>query len=428
MNGVGALAVSALRPAALLLGAALAVTSCGGGHPGTPSHPAPTTGAQGAHGTVTAPPPGPTGQATTAGPPATPTPAPTPTCVERTMTGMSEAQRVGQLFMVAVSTSGVSRTVTGTLDRADVGSVMLLGHTFAGSKHVKGLVDGLGRLTRTVSGARVGPLVSTDQEGGTVQTLNGPGFSHIPSAVAQGQWPVSKLQSQAAQWAGQLRDSGLNMNLAPIADVVPPGTSATNAPIGALSREYGHDPTTVAEHSTAFLKGMTQSGVLGTLKHFPGLGRVRGNTDVTANVTDSVTTRNDPFLEPFRSGIQAGAPFVMASSAYYSRIDPSHQAAFSSAILRGMLRGDLGFTGVIISDDLGHAVAVRSTPVGQRAVEFLSAGGNMVLTVDPATVPAMTSAVLGRLASDAAFRSAVDDSVRHILIAKEKAGVLTCGG
>ena len=104
------------------------------------------------------------------------------------------------------------------------------------------------------------------------------GFDVIPSALSQETLAPADLQAMAARWGAQLRAAGVNLNFAPVADVVPPGTDSQNAPIGQLQREYGHDPTTVAMHVTAFMAGMRQAGVATTVKHFPGLGRVAGNT------------------------------------------------------------------------------------------------------------------------------------------------------
>jgi len=118
----------------------------------------------------------------------------------------------------------------------------------------------------------------------------------------------------------------------------------------------------------------------------------------------------------------------MASLATYARIDPVHQAVFSSVILRDVLRGALGFNGVVISDDLGNAVAVKSIPAGQRALRFLTAGGDMVLTDNPGAVGPMISAVLAQLPKNAALRSDVDNSVRRVLTIKQNAGLLTCQG
>jgi beta-N-acetylhexosaminidase len=339
---------------------------------------------------------------------------------------MTEKQRVGQLFMSAVTASGATASELDVLRRNDVGAVFLMGHTDSGVQHVRSVTDRVQQLAPTVGGVRVGLLVSTDQEGGQVQVLNGPGFSRIPTAVTQGTWSSARLQQEAHEWGRQLRAAGVTLNLAPVADVVPRNLISVNAPIGQLSREYGNDPATVARQSSAVVRGLGQAGVYATLKHFPTLGQVRGNTDFSAGVTDTVTTRNGGYQTPYRSGIDAGARFVMASLATYSRIDPNHQSVFSSILLRDVLRNELGFKGVVISDDLGRAAAVSAVPAGQRAVNFIAAGGNMPLTVDPSTVNAMASAVLARAERDAAFRAQVDDSVHRILDAKLGVGLLSC--
>lgn len=142
---------------------------------------------------------------------------------------------------------------------------------------------------------------------------------------------------------------------------------------------------------------------------------------------DTVTTSTSPSVTTFKSGIDAGAPFVMISSATYSRIDPNNRAAFSSTVIQTMLRKNMGFKGVVISDDLGNAVAVKSVAPGDRAVKFLAAGGDLVLTVEPNLIPAMTKAVQSRMAQSATFRTQVSQSVHRILDAKQKAGLLSCG-
>jgi GH25 family lysozyme M1 (1,4-beta-N-acetylmuramidase) len=117
----------------------------------------------------------------------------------------------------------------------------------------------------------------------------------------------------------------------------------------------------------------------------------------------------------------------MMSTAYYSRIDPGNPAAFSSTIVTGMVRGDLGFDGVVISDDLGQAAQVRAWTPADRAIKFLNAGGDMVLTVDPAVLPAMYNAVLQKTTVDSAFKSRVDASALRVLTAKQNRGLLSRG-
>jgi beta-N-acetylhexosaminidase len=417
-----------LRLAALPVSVVIAAAACGSGAGGSAASPAqPTTPPSGiASPTPSTPLPSPTAPRT---PPAT-APGTPPTkplsCVDRVLAGMTEKQRVGQLFMGSVDAGGATASQLEVLRRNDVGSVFLMGRTESGAAHVRGVTQQLQTLAPTVNGSRVGLLVSTDQEGGQVQVLKGPGFSNIPSAVAQGGLTSQRLQQEAREWGRQLRAAGVNVNLAPVADIVPPALRTVNAPIGQLDREYGNDANTVARQSSAVVRGLQQAGVYATLKHFPTLGEVRGNTDFSRNVTDDVTPRDGTFRVVYRAGIDAGARFVMASLATYQKIDPNHPSVFSNVLLRQVLRQDLGFRGVVISDDMGKAAAVSATPPGQRAVDFLSAGGDMVLTVQPSTVDAMTNAVLTKLPRDAAFRAEVNQSVHRILDAKLNAGLLAC--
>jgi beta-N-acetylhexosaminidase len=114
----------------------------------------------------------------------------------------------------------------------------------------------------------------------------------------------------------------------------------------------------------------------------------------------------------------------MASSATYTRIDPRNQAMFSRVVLTDVLRDQLGFDGVILSDDVGNAEAVHAVPPDQRALRFLSAGGTMVLTVEPSDVPTMIDAVLELTEKEPDFARTVDAAVRTALLAKAEAGLL----
>ncbi|MFE9450299.1 glycoside hydrolase family 3 N-terminal domain-containing protein [Streptomyces sp. NPDC006739] len=351
---------------------------------------------------------------------------PAATCTDRYLSGMTTAQRAGQLLMGGVSAAQPDQAQLRTLRDNHVGSVMLTGRSTAGTAATRRLVDGFRGQADRVAGRQIGLLVATDQEGGRVQVLRGPGFSAMPTGLSQGGLPTATLRTEAAAWAQQLKSAGVDLNLAPVADVVPAALGTRNIPIGSFQREYGHTPDVVTSHTAAFAAGFAQSGVMTTLKHFPGLGQVIGNTDTTAGVVDSVTTAGSAALTPFRAGIQAGSPFVMISSATYTKIDPRHLAAFSPTVVDQLLRGRFGFRGVVISDDLGNAVAVRSFSPGQRAVNFVAAGGDMILTVRPSTVPAMAQALQTRMRQDASFRAKVDAAVRRILDAKRNAGLLDC--
>jgi beta-N-acetylhexosaminidase len=171
---------------------------------------------------------------------------------------------------------------------------------------------------------------------------------------------------------------------------------------------------------------MGEAGVVSTAKHFPGLGGVRGNTDFSAGVVDRQTTATDPNLLPFSNASEAGTPWLMMSSAVYSKLDASRAAAFSPAVVTDLLREQIGFRGLIVSDDLGRAVQVAAIAPGERAVRFLTAGGDIVLTADPATLSRMIDAVLSAATADPGFAARVTDSQRRVLEAKSQAGLLPC--
>jgi beta-N-acetylhexosaminidase len=345
----------------------------------------------------------------------------------RLLVGMSLQQRVGQLIMAGAPATGPVGTTMTLISDHHVGNVILTGRSARGVAATGTVSARLRARATTAATARIGLFVATDQEGGQVQVLSGPGFSTIPNALTQGGWAPSALRTSAAAWGRELRSAGVNVNLAPVADTVAQAAARSNRPIGFYQREFGFTQDVVSSHAVAFVRGMKATGVAATPKHFPGLGRVTGNTDSTAGVTDSVTTRGSADLDPFRKAIAAGAPFVMMSSALYARIDARNPACFSRTVITGMLRGDLGFQGVVISDDLGNARQVEQWSAGSRATQFVAAGGDVVLTADPAQAPAMAKALVAKADSSPVFRDQVDRAVLRVLRAKAAAGLLPTG-
>jgi len=182
--------------------------------------------------------------------------------------------RVGQMFLLGVPASGLGNAGAVIAANAPAG-VFLTGRSTAGAGAIARGTAEVQRVGTAASGG-VGLFVATDQEGGQVQVLSGPGFSTMPSAAVQGGWSPSELQTAATGWGQQLRAAGINVDLAPVSDVLSPALGTANAPIGRYDRAYGTDPQTVAEHVAAFVRGMNTAGVISTVKHFPGLGRVRG--------------------------------------------------------------------------------------------------------------------------------------------------------
>nr|WP_240977980.1 glycoside hydrolase family 3 N-terminal domain-containing protein [Knoellia sp. DB2414S] len=421
-----------MRPAralgALAVVSALGVvTACSTGEPGA----SPTTSAGASSTTSTSTTSTSTASGTTSAAPTTSpsttvtassTPVPPSSCGQRLASAMTPAQRAGQLLMVGMQSSGSSRALAAQVKKQGLGSVIFLGGWNDGSASVA-------TVSKRLQAAAGGDLlIAADQEGGQVQQLRGAGFTRFASARTQAQSSPGAEERNVTAWSRELRKAGINVNLAPVADTVPTALGAGNAPIGRFRRDFAPgSPRTNATYAAAFVRGSLAADVAPTVKHFPGLGRVTGNTDVTASgITDSTTAAGDPYLAPFEAGIRAGAPLVMISSARYPRIDPDNQAVFSKAVITDLLRGDLGFDGVVITDDVGAAKAVAAVSPGARATRFIAAGGDIVLIAQPGLAAPMLSAIAQKRVSSKAFAAQVDAAAARVLDLKVDLGLVRC--
>ena len=333
---------------------------------------------------------------------------------------MSLKERIGQVLMVGVPATGSSAADRSIIADHELGNFFLKGRSSAGTGATAAAVERVEATIAKALSVDVDAFVATDQEGGSVQVLRGRGISSLPAALTQGGWAAATLREEAVGWGRELAAAGVNVNLAPVADTVPSASFApSNAPIGYWKREFGYDPQTVSAASRAFSAGMLEAGVDPVIKHFPGLGRVTKNTDTSRNVTDTRTTRHDAYLEPFSDSIAAGNHWVMVSNAYYSKIDAKNIAPFSATIMRGMLRDDLDFNGIIVSDDMCDAAQLDPWGYGTRALRFFEAGGTMMLCVDAGRMPAIADALHAKASKDPAFARIIDSAALHVLTVKE---------
>jgi beta-N-acetylhexosaminidase len=237
---------------------------------------------------------------------------------------------------------------------------------------VRTLTDGLQRAT-----AKLRPsaplLIGTDQEYGAVNRLR-EGITQLPSALALGAAGDPALTRAAWAAAGtDLHSIGINVDFAPVADVVGQGGGV----IG--SRSFGSDPKPVSDQVAAAVHGLRDAGVASALKHFPGHGHTTGDSHtqlpVLSQSGDALATGD---LPPFTAGIGAGAELVMSGHLDVRAIDPGVPASFSSKVLIDLLRGQLGFKGVVVSDAMNMAPA-QQYPPGEAAVRALVAGNDLLL-------------------------------------------------
>ena len=331
---------------------------------------------------------------------------------------LSASEQAASLVMAGVPATGATAAEISAMKKQGISNVFLRGRSQLPVKQTAAQVQ---EITQGLESGIPGQLpvwVATDQEGGFVRVLQGPGFTELPTALTQGGWPVSKLEREVGAAGKELAEAGINVNLAPVADVVPASIGTGNAPIGYFGREYAHDAAGVSKAISTVNEALRSEGVQPVVKHFPGLGRVAGNTDTSTKVTDTKIDADSSDLQPFEQAIEQGKSWVMVSNARYSRLDGKNDAPFSSKIITGLLREQMGYGGIVISDDLCEAKQVGYLPVGERAVKFVAAGGTVPLCVKSAPAITMAKALAAEAKADGKFAAQVREAA--VLVLEEK--------
>lgn len=331
---------------------------------------------------------------------------------------MSLAERVGQLVMAPLYAGSDPSSLQDLIVNQHVGSVLIIGNWNSGTAGVAAATSAL----QSYAPANNQLLMTTDQEGGLVQHLQGDGFDQMPSATDQGSMSTNQLRQSAAVWGSQLKSAGINVDLAPVVGTVTVDR-ASNGPIGALYRDFGLDADGNADHAKAFIQGMADSGVGSAIKHYPGLGSVTGNTDFTADgILDTTTTLDGAEIGAFNSTLEANPSMVMMSLATYQAIDPNNPAVFSSALVTDYLRNTVGFQGVITSDSLS-ATALGGIQPSDLGVRLVEAGGDLACIGAFDYVQQVLDGLNAKAAADSAFADKVAQSAIRVMTLKYSMGL-----
>jgi beta-N-acetylhexosaminidase len=335
---------------------------------------------------------------------------------------MTLDQKLGQMMLVQFNGATYSYALSTMISQYHIGSVMLftVNGNVVSQTQLKGLVQQMQQDSGPI------PLgVAIDQEGGAVDRLvhlDGP----RPSEASIG---ATNMPAQATaagmQDAKDLTSYGINMNLAPVVDV----DNNVASELHVDQRTYGSNPATVIKMSSAYLKGLQQSGkVVGTLKHFPGLGDVVG--DPHAGIPH--LTRSKQALEqidwaPYRALIKQGnVASIMVTHEVVDAIDSSKPASLSSAMIQGILRQDLGFKGVVMTDSLTMAGITDTYTPGQAAALSIEAGADMIMgAASPGDVASMIDNIKQEMTAGKITPQRIDDAVSRILMMKYKMGLIT---
>ena len=216
-------------------------------------------------------------------------------------------------------------------------------------------------------------LVMVDQEGGDVKRLKA-GPPEISPAELGKSGDEGQSKDQGQKTGSYLKGLGVNVDLAPVLDVSQPETANS-----IKSRTFGSDPAVVSKVGVAFAQGLQDGGAVATAKHFPGLGRATVNTDDRATSIAATSAQLQSDLSPFRAAVDGGVGMVMISTASYPTLGAQKPAAFSPTIVKSLLRGQLGFDGVTITDDLESPAVTSTLPPIVAAVSALEAGEDLLL-------------------------------------------------
>jgi beta-N-acetylhexosaminidase len=236
------------------------------------------------------------------------------------------------------------------------------------------------RITALKDAAKTSLFVAIDQEGGTVSRLKEEyGFPPTISAQALGLKNNPDLTySYAKSSAVMLRQLGINLNLAPVVDL---NRNPDNPVIGQMERSYSADPEIVVRHALRFIEAHREQGILCVLKHFPGHGS--STDDSHHDAVDVSSTWSPQELLPFQRLINAGhADAIMTAHIYNSRIDEKKPATLSAKFIDGLLRGDLNFSGLVITDDLLMNGLKKTHSFDSTIIDAVNAGADILLFVD----------------------------------------------
>jgi beta-N-acetylhexosaminidase len=305
-------------------------------------------------------------------------------------------QQVGQLIVSSFPDPAPPDYIRRRLRARETAGVILFGFNAGAPAEWR-------RLTRTVQRQAGGEaLVMADQEGGEIRTVSWAG-----PAAGQPSQGESQAVRRGARAAGRgLVRAGVNVNLAPVADV-PGGV----APVMGF-RAFAGDASGIAARTRASIEGMRAAGVAATAKHFPGLGRAQVNTDDGSAVVAGPLTAD---LVPFRATVQAAGPLIMLSHALYPSLDPDRIASQSRRIVTGLLRERLGYDGVIVTDSIEAQAVLDRSGVARAAERSLRAGADLVLTTGSASWNLIHPWLLREARASPAFRKRVRQSAARVL-------------
>jgi beta-N-acetylhexosaminidase len=318
---------------------------------------------------------------------------------------------VGQLLSVGFDGTTPPAPLRARIADSEVGGVMLFRPNIADPGQLAALVGAL----RGAAPTEAPLLVSIDQEGGVVQRVRAPATVWPPMLAVGAAGDVARTAAVGRAVGDELAALGIGWDFAPVLDV---HTNPANPVIG--DRAFATEPEAVAVHALAFWRGLRAAGLVGCGKHFPGHGDTRTDSHHELPIVPHDLERlRRVELAPFAAAARAGMEALMTAHVLYPALDPARPATLSRRIATELLRGELGFQGVLVSDDLGMKAVADRHPIEELAVGAIEAGCDHLLIREPeARQAAAFQAILRAAEARADFRARVEESAARVAALK----------
>ena len=334
--------------------------------------------------------------------------------VDKLVANMSDADKVGQLMMIGIHGKSLNDDAKFMLNEYRVGGIILFDRNMESKDQVKTLITDINKAGKS---AGLTPLfLGIDQEGGAVARMDDK-LIKVPPAEEVGKEPVEQAAALAKEVGTELKELGFNINFAPVADL---GLT--------YGRSYSTNPDEVVRYAGAVGKAYDEAGLWYSYKHFPGIGK----TDVDLHADTSIVPVSKETLlsedtKVFVDLIKQSKPntyTIMVSHAMYPQIDPDHPSSLSKAIITDWLRKDMGYNGVVVTDDMDMGALAKHYTFGDMAVQSILAGSDILLVcheyehMQEAYNGLMKAVKDGRISKER-----LDESVKRILLMKMSRGL-----
>jgi beta-N-acetylhexosaminidase len=334
--------------------------------------------------------------------------------IEEQIKDMTLNEKIGQMVMVGLDGYAIDDSARMMIESYYVGGFVLFGHNIKSSEQLLNLINS---LKKSNSKNKTPLFLSVDEEGGRVSRMHDE-FKKLPANKT-----IAKVNSVEFSYkigsilAEEVKSFGFNMNFAPVLDI---NSNPQNPVIG--DRSFGSDEKIVSELGVQTMKGIQAGGVISVIKHFPGHGDTSIDSHVNLPFLDNDMDRLKSFeLVPFKGAIQNQADAVMVAHILLNKIDPQNPASISKIIITDLLRKQLNFNGLIITDDMTMGAIVKNYDIGDASVKSINAGSDIVLVCHGydngiAAIDALKKAVQNGIISE----DRINESVYRILKLKHR--------